>query len=748
MCVAYASVAQEQSIKGALIESASGSPMPFANVQNLRSRTVTITDTLGRFEIKALSEDTIEFSFIGYENVKLLALDILSTRQVKIQSISTVLEEVEVSTARSRSMEQFDKVRSMQSLGKDIVFELPSMAGEPDFVKVITLLPGAAKGIEGSNDFFIRGGAADQNLVLLDGAAVYNTGHLFGFLSVFNPSTVGEVNLMTGGFPAEYGGRLSSIIDIRSKVLNKKQFNLEGGIGLISSRISAEIPVIKNKMAVQIAGRRTYADQVVKLVGSELPYYFYDMNVNVDYEPDEKTRIHYGFYTGDDVLNFTRESDSSDDTRRSSFVLGNTIHSYTLQKKYKNFSSITDINFTRFDYDINNAFQDNRLNVVSSITDVGLNQKFTYPLTSKDKLHMGFSSLRRGIENNLVNTEGELAEVIPNNEGEESAVFESAFFWEWEFKRGRLQGTAGLRISTAMIPGENYWEPEPRLALRYSLKDNLALKMSYTRMAQYIHRVSSSSFALPTDVWYPVDRIVKPQIAHQWTLGLNQLIENKGFVIGLEGYFKQMDNLVEFREGTNLVLNSDFRDDLLQGIGRSYGLEVSVRKDLGKFRGWLSYTLSRTERQFDELNQGDVFPARYDRRNNASIVGNYQLNKRWTFSAVWEFISGARFTPIIGYYGVPNASFTGVDLIPQYTERNAVKLADTHRLDVSIILRGKEKPDRRWRGDWHFSVYNIYNRTTPIAIDIIYEEETESYRYEQPGLLGLLPSITYNFRFQ
>ncbi len=209
-----------------------------------------------------------------------------------------------------------------------------------------------------------------------------------------------------------------------------------------------------------------------------------------------------------------------------------------------------------------------------------------------------------------------------------------------------------------------------------------------------------------------------------------------------------MNNLVEFREGTNLVLNPDFRDDLLQGVGQSYGLEALVRKDLGRFRGWLSYTLSWAQRQFDELNDGNVFPARYDRRHNTSLVGNYQLNKRWAFSAVWEFISGARFTPIIGYYGVPNASFTGIDLIPQYTERNAVKLADTHRLDLSIILKGKEKPGKRWTGDWHFSIYNVYNRATPIAIDIIFDEETGGYRYEQPGLLGLLPSVTYNFRFR
>ncbi len=747
-CVFRVSYAQEQQIGGILMEGNSETPMSFANLQNLRTKSVSITDINGRFEMQALPEDTIEFSFIGYESVRQLASEIRLSGIVRIAPTSTLLQEVEVSVRRSRSIEQFDKIRTMQSLGKDIVFELPSMAGEPDFVKVITLLPGAAKGVEGSNDFFIRGGAADQNLVLLDGTAVYNTGHLFGFLSVFNPSTVGEVNLMTGGFPASYGGRLSSIIDVRSKVLDKKDFNMEGGIGLISSRIAIETPIIKNKLAVQLAGRRTYADQVVKLVGSELPYYFYDMNFNVDYEPDPQTRIHYGFYFGDDVLNFRGENDSDDDPSSSSFILGNTVHSLSVEKDFKQFSSITDLNFTRFDYDISNAFQDNRLSVVSSITDIGLSQRFSYPIQSKDQIHTGFSTIRRSINNNLVNAEGELAEVIPSSEGEQSSVYETALFGEYEIERGKFQGLMGMRISTAILPGQNYWQPEPRISLRYALNKNLALKASYTRMAQYIHRVSSSSFALPTDVWYPVDNVVRPQTADQLTLGINRLIETKGIVLSLEGYYKQMNNLVEFREGTNLVLNADFRDDLLQGQGRSYGLEALIRKDIGKFRGWLSYTLSKTERQFDELNNGNTFLARYDRRHNASLVGNYQLNERWTFSAVWEFISGAQFTPIIGYYGVPNASFTGIDLIPQYTDRNTVSLADTHRLDLSIILKGKDKPGKRWRGDWHFSVYNVYNRATPIAIDIIFEEETGGYRYEQPGLLGLLPSVTYNFRFR
>ena len=266
-------------------------------------------------------------------------------------------------------------------------------------------------------------------------------------------------------------------------------------------------------------------------------------------------------------------------------------------------------------------------------------------------------------------------------------------------------------------------------------------------MSQYVHRVSSSSFALPTDIWYPVDEKVKPQSAHQLTLGLSRLIDNGNIVVSSEFYYKSMRNLVEYREGTNLTLNNDFAEALIQGDGESYGSEWLLRKDAGKLKGWLSYTLSYTNRQFDELNNGEAFKARYDRRHNVSVVTNYEITKRWSVSAIWEFISGARFTPIIGYYGVPNAAVTGVDLIPIFPKRNSVQLADAHRLDFSVIFKGKQRANRQWKGEWQFSIYNAYNRATPIAINIVYNEETNSYRYEQPGLIGLLPSILYNFKF-
>lgn len=746
--LSFSAAAQTEKVSGTLLEKGTDRPMAFTNIQNLQSRAISITDTLGRFSISAEPFDTLAFSFIGYENLNVLAGRISTGDTLRMVATSTVLREVKVEGDRARAIEQFNSIRSgMNSLGKDVVFELPAIAGEPDFVKVITLLPGASKGVEGSNDFFIRGGAADQNLVLFDGATVYNTGHLFGFLSVFNPSVVGEVNMMTGGFPAEYGGRLSSIIDIRSKDIQKDAFFMEGGIGLISSRVSAEVPIVKDKLAVQIAGRRTYADKVVALVGSELPYYFYDVNFNADYQLTPTARLKYGFYMGDDVLNYDGTRGRNNDPSGTSFVLGNQIQTLTLNKDFGNIYSETGLSFTRFDYTINNYYQDNRLDVDSDIADLRLQQKLTIPISNRDKIHAGASSTLRTVNTSLVNVEGELAEVIPDSEGEQLQVLENAVFGEWEFKRGALEGIVGARVSGAFLPNRTYWQPEPRIALRYALSENLALKASYTRMAQYIHRVSSSSFALPTDVWYPVDDFVRPQTADQWTLGINRFLQSKDIVIGLEAYYKRMQNLVEFREGTSLVLNPEFRDGLLQGDGSSYGVEVLARKDLGRFRGWLSYTASWTQRQFDELNQGFAFAARYDRRHNTSVVGNYQLNDRWTFSAVWEFISGARFTPTIGYYGVPNASATGVDLIPIFPERNSVKLADTHRLDISVIFKGKTKPGKRWRGDWHFSIYNVYNRSTPIAIDISYDETSDTYQYEQPGLIGLLPSITYNFTF-
>ena len=750
----HAVCGQTNKIKIRIVDANSQQPLPFCNIQFLPSGKVISTDRLGqfRFDVEA-GEEQMVISFIGYQTKRLplnqaqdIPLEILLTPSV------TTLKEVQITAMKTASIEQFQNVRPGEHvLRKEAVMQLPALAGEPDFIKALTLLPGATKGIEGTSDFFIRGGDADQNLVMLDGATVYNTGHLFGFLSVFNPSAVGEVSMMTGGFPAEYGGRLSSIIDVRSKELNKQKTFIEGGIGLISSRVSAEIPIFKDKLAIQLAGRRTYADQVVQLADIDLPYYFYDVNFNLDWEIKNGSRLHYGFYLGDDVLDFNRvrNEDIEGDERGTAFSIANMINTLSLEHRFSNrLLSRSTLHSTQFDYFINSFFQDNFVNVVSDIRDYGFTQKFTYQLKGDHSLHGGFSATWHTVDPNLINSGGEISELIPSSEGEDQSVLENAVFTEWEFGYGRFQGILGVRASSAHTGTSPYFNAEPRVALRYALPSDYAIKASYTRMSQYVHRVSSSSFALPTDVWYPVDDLVKPQNADQVTLGLSRLFTKSGIVASSEIYYKKMYNLIEFREGTNLVFSNEFRDALIQGNGESYGLELLLRKDEGRLKGWLSYTLSRTTRQFDEINNGLEFPARYDRRHNLALVTNYALSKRWAFSLVWEFISGARFTPIIGYYSVPNAAVTGVDLIPIYPERNSVSLQDSHRLDLSLTLKGRQTPGKRWYGEWQFSVYNAYNRATPVAIDLTFDEEQNTYRYEQPGLFGLLPSVSYHFKFK
>ena len=742
--------AQDIQLTGRLLEADSQSPLPYANIQNLTTGNILSTDSTGRFSFMAHANDSIEFSFIGYKSAIIPARRVHSATDIMLTAQATTLNEVEIIGNKSVVREQFLATRAgKQVVKKDILLQLPSLAGEPDIIKVVTLLPGATKGVEGTNDFFIRGGAADQNLVLFDGATAYSTGHLFGFLSVFNPSTIGGATILTGGFPAEYGGRLSSIIDVRSKRISKTDLFVEGGIGLISSRVSAEIPLIENKLAIQVAGRRTYADQVVRLVDLSLPYYFYDANVNIDWQATENSSLRYSFYLGEDVLDFSRvrNEDIEGDAAGTAFRLGNIINTLTLTRSYDHYTSDINLYHSTFNYKINSFFQDNFINVLSDIEEIGLSKKVMYPLDSNLSLHLGVSTIHRIVDPNLINSGGEIAEIIPSGEGAELAATETALFGGVEQTLGKLHTAIGLRLSGALLKNNFYWQPEPRLSLRYAVQPNTAIKASYTRMAQYIHRVSSSSFALPTDIWYPVDDQVKPQTANQWTLGVNTYLPTHRMSIGMELYYKTMNNLVEFEEGTNLVLNNDFRKSLIQGSGSSYGLEWLARKEFGRSKGWISYTLSWTTRTFDQLNEGRTFPARYDRRHNAALVGSYDLNSRWSVSLIWEFISGARFTPTIGYYAVPNAATTGIDLIPIYPERNSVKLADSHRLDLSLILKGRQRPGRKWSGDWHFSVYNAYNRATPVAIDINYNEETGSYSYEQPGLLGLLPSVSYNFKF-
>ena len=341
---------------------------------------------------------------------------------------------------------------------------------------------------------------------------------------------------------------------------------------------------------------------------------------------------------------------------------------------------------------------------------------------------------------------GDIETLLHSQEGEKMLTHEYGIYAlnDWTINR-RLKINYGLRLSASTVVGKTYRGIEPRLAIRYILNKNNSIKASYSRMKQYMHKVSSSTVALPTDLWYPITKKIKPQSSDQIALGFNHYFAKYGVSFVFEVYYKMMDNLIEYREGTNLVLNNNYENELLQGKGNAYGMEFLLRKESGRFNGWLSYTLSKTNRIFEELNKGKTFPSKYDRRHNISIVLNYQISKRWLFSTVWVYQSGARFTAQIGQYFMPNANMTGVDIIPLYTSRNAVEMAHSHRLDINFTLLPKKK--RKFKGEFSFGAYNIYNRAQPYRINVVPNENGTGYKYQQPGLFGFIPSIAYNFSF-
>ena len=710
------------------------------------------TDKNGEFSAQVPAGQMIlEVSYTGYELLH-RSLELVGDTVIYLTLTSKVeqLDEVVVATARYRQSDQLQTTRmsSVTITGAEIN-SIPVLGGEADLLKTIQLLPGVSKGVEGSTDIFVRGGAADQNLVLLDGAPVYNTGHLFGFLSVFNPDFLSSVESMNGAFPAEYGGRLSSILDVHTKSAFADRTQVKGNVGMIASRLMVDQPIVRDKLSVSVAGRRTYVDQVVRLLGESMPYHFYDLNAKVAWRPSLNDRVEFTHYSGDDVLNFIPGATRNRrlQNTNANFTIGNSSQTLRWDKQLPAGWSTTLMAYrSKFRYTIDNRYEDSRLFTSSDIEDLGGKWIVSSDSLAGLSLRGGIDLVRHQVSPNIISTTGEIAELLESSTTEARRAWEVSAFSQVNggFKK-RWRWSLGIRVSSAFLEQKTYINPEPRISLRYALNDQTTIKASYSRMAQYLHRVSSAAVAFPTDIWYPVTDQVKPQRSDQWSLALQHYLPQAGVFLSVEGYYKTLDNLIGYREGANLFVKRDFEEQLVQGEGRSYGTELLVKKETGRLTGWISYTLSWSERRFDELNGGEWFYARYDRRHNIAVVGNYRFARKWSFSAVWEFISGSRFTPIVGRYTVPAPSLAGVSLIPVYAPLNSVKLADTHRLDLGI----KFKPSRigkRFQGEWFFGVYNVYNRATPVAIAIVANGDG-TFRYEQPGVFGFLPFISYGFTF-
>jgi hypothetical protein len=733
------------------VSDASNEHLSLAQIFIMPDSVTLLADEHGRFKVVlATGPKQIQIAHVGVETFSYaLVLRRDTTCAFTLTSKINALQEVVVSGARSVQAELFESNRaSTNVLTKDIINSIPVLGGEADVIKTLQLLPGTVRGVEGSSDVFVRGGAADQNLVLLDDVPIYNTSHLLGFLSVFNPDVVDRVEAINGGFPAQYGGRLSSILNVQTTSNMADATHVSADVGIIAARLFVEQPIVKDKASFWIAGRRTYIDQVMKALGENLPYYFYDLNGKLTLTPTARDHVSVSFYNGEDVLDFFRDRNGDGDGYLTRYTSGNNSQSLQWQHVMKNaWTSNLSFMHSRYHYSILNAFDENRLVALSDIEDFGGKLIFSRDsVAGRFAVQTGTEWTRHNINPNVINTEGFFSELLQSSATRGRVANEIAAFiqTDWSVAK-RWQLSAGVRGSMAIVQGKTYANPEPRFSARYALTENQALKFSYSRMVQYIHRISNSAVSSPTDLWYPVTQEIKPQASHQVAVAWQRSLAGRKAFLSVEGYYKTMNNLIGYEEGTNLFLNNDFESRLIQGKGEAYGVEFLLRKDAGRFTGWVSYTLSWSWRQFDEINQGRWFHARYDRRHNGAVVMQYALSKRWAVSMVWEFISGARFTPVVGQYVVFAPTLTGVDLIPVYSEINSVKMADAHRLDLGLKFRSK--PDRKFQWQWFAGMYNTYNRANPIGITIEQDENTGELRYEQPGLFGLIPFISYGFKF-
>ncbi len=698
-------------------------------------------------------EYEITCSFLGYlpQTIK-ITLDKNITRHFKLKTESTVLTEVVIEADKDLEKEQLQSAQ-MSSINIPIeqIKNIPTIGGETDIIKVMQLMPGVKRGDEGQNTMLVRGGNGDDNLILLDEATVYNVSHLFGFFSIFNNDALKDVTLYKGGFPAEFGGRLSSVMDIRMKDGDVQAFHAQGGIGLLSSHITLQGPLIKNKMSFLLSGRRSYIDKVVNTLNGKnvLPYYFYDGNFKMNYILNEKDRLFLSAYYGDDVLSAS-QADSDSSFFKGGFKLGNFTstlrwnHIYHA-KLFSNFSFI----HTRFRYDVEANIPGNSFLAKSRISDYGFKYDYSYYYNAENNIKFGTFFINHAFRPNVVNTAGTISDFVRSREGQKIDTQEFGVYASNEWKADSLLKISyGVRVSLLNTPGKLYGGLEPRCSASWNFSENQSVKIGYARMKQYLHLVSSSAVALPTDLWYPATKQVKPLVSDQLSAAYNLLFPKIKCMYTAEVYYKWMQNMIDYREGAVLLLNDHYENELVTGKGWAYGFENMITKTKGRLTGWIGYTLAWSKRNFPDLNKGQTFLAKFDRRHDFSIVGNYEFTSRFSVSAVWVYATGQRFTPITGQYFVPNASLTNVDILPIYGAKNSYEMPAAHRLDISFIF--KTKAHRRYlkhTGEWHFGFYNFYNRAQPQRIEIVKDPNGGGYKYQAVGIFGTIPFFAYNFKF-
>ncbi len=652
------------------------------------------------------------------------------------------------------------------------VKSLPVLMGEVDILKALQLLPGVRNAGEGNAGFYVRGGGPDQNLIMLDDAVVYNSGHLFGFFSVFNSDAIKNVSLIKGGMPAQYGGRLSSVLDVAMKDGNMKKMEVDGGIGLIASRLSIQGPIKKDKASFMISARRTYIDALVKpFVPSSSAfhgsgYYFYDLNTKVNYKFSDKDRLYLSGYFGRDVFDFNNTQRSF----KANIPWGNATATIRWNHLFhpKLFANTTLV-FNNYNFAFNAVQNSLAFGVSSGIRDLTAKYDLDYYPAAAHKMKAGVSFTNHVFKPNLVSGRSDSTDFTPDNAQKKYANELAAYLQDdWEVS-DKLQISGGIRFSrfTQIGPYTNYTRDadgnktdsmvysrgskvrayggvEPRLTFRYSLHDAASIKASITRNIQYIHLVSNAGSTLPTDLWVPSTLRVQPQMSWQYAAGYFQNFKENTYEASVELYYKQMQNQIEYREGYTPSLK-DPEEEFVFGKGWSYGAEFFVRRNTGKLTGWIGYTLSWTWRQFPDLNNGEKYRARYDRRHDLSVVASYDLNKKWKLSAVFVYGTGNATSLPERFYLVDGV------LTQEYSRINQYRMPAYHRADLAATYTPTPKKPRKIKSSWVFSVYNVYSRLNPYFI--YYNQTGSAYdgslkvEARQVSLFPLLPSVTWNFKW-
>lgn len=776
-------IAQKHTISGYISDSASGEMLIGANTFDFKTSSGTVSNTYGFFSL-TLPQDSVylTFSYIGYQP-QTFAFALTEDVEMNVKLSSSVsLAVVEVTASKNGEPIEEQTQMSTVSIPMAQIKKLPAFLGETDILKALQLLPGVQSGGEGQSGLYVRGGSPDQNLILLDGVPVYNASHLFGFFSVFNADAIKDVTLIKGGFPARYGGRLSSVLDIKMKEGNMKKVKGSGSIGLISSKITLEGPIIKDKTSFLVSARRTYIDVLARPLikqafsqdggSGQAGYFFYDLNAKVNHKFSDKDRLFFSFYSGRDKFYFDLTEKVEEDIYKQDigFGWGNVTSAVRYNHVWGNrlFSNVT-MTYSKYDFNTSgnneDTYRDNtgeittdgfNLNYDSGIEDYAVKVDFDFVPNPNHFVRFGANYINHEFDPGTFNVGFKEDEIeIDTTFGQTKVnANEFAFFVEDDFKIGsKLKINAGLHFSGFGIDGGKvYTSLQPRVGMRYLLPDQTSVKASFATMQQYVQFLTNENLSLPTDLWLPTTDRILPQSSWQVAAGFAKTFRGQ-YEISIEGYYKKMKNVVSYAEGASFINFGDWQDSVAQGEGEAYGGEFLIRKKQGKLTGWIGYTLNWTWRQFEDINFGERYPYKYDRRHDLSIVGIYDFSERVSLSGSWVYGSGNAYTLGEAVYsgsfptGAGQNTFSQSFFTQYYQDRNNQRTPAYHRFDIGINFT---KQKRFWKRTWSFGAYNLYNRANPFFLyldSVRGDNGGQRTVLKQISLFPIIPYFNWSFEF-